>query len=115
MPQPFLAKLLQKLIKADIVSSTKGPNGGFFLGKKNVDKTVWDIVICTGSADKFDQCFLGLAKCGDESPCPVHYSVSPFKDSIKADFKDKTIIEFAKEIKNSDKVISLKDFDILDH
>jgi len=114
MPQPFLAKLLQQLIKAGIVSSTKGPGGGFFLGKKNAKKTVWDIVICTDSAQKFDQCFLGLAKCGDENPCPVHFAVKPFKKQIMSDFKDKSIVQFAAEIKNSDKVISLKDFDMMD-
>ena len=32
-PQPFLAKLLQQLNKGKLVSSTKGPNGGFYLSK----------------------------------------------------------------------------------
>ncbi len=33
-PQPFLAKLLQQLTRSRLVSSTKGPNGGFFYPKK---------------------------------------------------------------------------------
>ena len=114
IPQPFLAKLLQKLNKADIVSSTKGPRGGFFLNKVNAKKTVWDIILCIDGNKKFDQCFLGLAKCGDENPCPVHFTVKPFKSKIMSDFKDKSIVQFAGDIKNSNKVISLKDFDIMD-
>ncbi len=115
IPQPFLAKLLQQLVKNNLVSSTKGPYGGFFLDKNNIKKSVWDIVICIDSPKKFDQCFLGLAKCDDENPCPVHFTVSPFKKKLMTDFKEKTIIQFAHEIKKSGKVISLKDFDVLDH
>lgn len=114
MPQPFLAKLLQTLNKSDIVSSVKGPHGGFYV-EKNSEKTVWDIIICIDGSKKFDNCFLGLAKCGDENPCPVHFKVKPFKAKIMLDFKEKTILQFASEIKNSNKIISLKDFDVLDN
>ena len=35
VPSPFLAKLFQQLVRGNIISSTKGPNGGFYLTKKN--------------------------------------------------------------------------------
>ena len=114
IPQPFLAKVLQNLNKADIVSSVKGPYGGFYLNK-NSTKTVWDIIICIDGSKKFDNCFLGLAKCSDQNPCPIHFTVKPFKDKIMSDFRDKTIFQFSSEIKKSNKVISLKDFDVLDN
>jgi len=115
IPKPFLAKLLQKLNKSNIVSSTKGPYGGFYLNKVNTKKRVWDIIVCIDNPERFDQCFLGLAKCSDENPCPVHFTVSPFKKKIMSEFKDKTISQFASEIKNSEKVIiSLKNFDLLE-
>jgi Rrf2 family protein len=108
IPHPFLAKLLQKLNKSNIVSSSKGPKGGFYLGKTNSNKTVWDIIICIDTTRRFDQCFLGLSKCDDKNPCPVHFTASPFKKKIRSDFKDKSIVQFANEIKSSNKVISLK-------
>tara|TARA_R110002073_G_scaffold221808_1_gene381969 strand:+ start:4664 stop:5122 length:459 start_codon:yes stop_codon:yes gene_type:complete len=115
IPKPFLSKLLQKLKKSNIVSSTKGPRGGFYLNKLNAKKSVWDIIVCIDNPERFDHCFLGLAKCSDENPCPVHFTVAPFKRKIMQDFKDKTIVTLANEIKNSDKVIiSLKDFDSID-
>ncbi len=113
-PQPFLAKLLQQLTRSRLVSSTKGPNGGFFLNKKNKEKSVWDIIRSIDGTEKFNQCFLGLSKCGDENPCPVHFTVSPFKEKILEDFRDKTILQWADEIKKSGTVISLKDFDALE-
>jgi len=116
IPKPFLAKLLQKLNKSDLVSSAKGPKGGFYLNKINTKKNVWDIIVCIDNPERFDQCFLGLSKCSDENPCPVHFTVAPFKKKIMNDFKYKTIAEFANEIKNSEKIIiSLKDFDLLNN
>ncbi|MFC2109056.1 RrF2 family transcriptional regulator [Bacteroidota bacterium] len=112
-PQPFLAKLLQQLTKSNLVSSTKGPNGGFYLSDENKKNSIWDIVINIDGTIKFDQCFLGLKKCGDENPCPVHYIAAPFKKKILSDFKDKTIAEFTKEIELTGSVISLKKLNII--
>ncbi len=108
----FLAKLLQQLTINKLVSSTKGPYGGFYLNKINSNKSVWDIIKCIDGLDKFDQCFLGLSACDDTNPCPVHFMVSPFKQKIISDFKDKTITQFTEEIKKNGSVISLKDLNI---
>lgn len=113
-PQPFLAKLLQQLNKNHLVTSTKGPYGGFYLSDKNKEQTVWDIVQLIDGTDKFNQCFLGLSKCGDDNPCPVHFTVSAFKSKIFKDFKEKTVAQFVEEIKMNGRYISLKEFNILD-
>ncbi|MCE7992719.1 MAG: Rrf2 family transcriptional regulator [Roseivirga sp.] len=110
-PQPFLSKLLQQLTRSELVSSTKGPNGGFYLTEKNKKNTLWDVILCIDGAVKFDQCFLGLSYCSDKNPCPVHFLASAFKKKVLAEFKDKSISQFADEIKSSGSVISLKDFD----
>ncbi len=112
-PQPFLAKLLQQLTKSRLVSSSKGPHGGFFLNEKNLKNSIWDVVKCIDGTSKFEQCFLGLSTCGDENPCPVHFTVAPFKKKILSDFRDKSIEEFVNEIKLKGRYISLKDFDAL--
>ena len=111
-PQPFLAKLLQQLAKSKLVSSVKGPNGGFYLDEQNRKNAIWDIVKCIDGTEKFDQCFLGLAICGDENPCPVHFIVAPFKERLLNDFRDKTIEQFADDILMTGRVISLKGFDV---
>jgi Rrf2 family iron-sulfur cluster assembly transcriptional regulator len=38
IPAPFLAKTLQELTRKKIVSSIKGPHGGFYLTEKNKQK-----------------------------------------------------------------------------
>ncbi|WP_166962635.1 RrF2 family transcriptional regulator [Yeosuana marina] len=112
-PQPFLAKLLQQLTKTNLVSSTKGPNGGFYLSEKDTKNSVWDVIKTIDGTSKFDSCFLGLSKCTDETPCPVHFIVSPFKEKLLNSFRDKTIEQYVIEIQQTGKIISLKDFDIL--
>lgn len=112
VPQPFLAKLLQQLTKNKLVSSTKGPTGGFYLSDESRKNTVWDIITCVDGTDKFDNCFMGLSSCNDLNPCPVHFTVAPFKKKLLADFKDKNIQEFSKEIKIKGRHISLKNLEI---
>ena len=41
VPGAFLSKILQTLSKNGIVSSKKGPGGGFYLTPENKKKTKW--------------------------------------------------------------------------
>lgn len=109
VPSPFLAKLFQQLVRGKIISSTKGPNGGFYLTKKNKNKSVIDIIENIDGLTRINDCFLGLNKCDSDNPCPVHFIVEPFKNSIMGKFKDKTIMEFAEEIAEKGRVLTLKD------
>lgn len=109
MPQPFLAKILQDLTRKNIISSAKGPNGGFYLTPANLKNSVLDIVDCIDGLDKFNQCFLGLHTCSNEKPCSVHSIVEPFKNEIFRKLSKNTIAEFAEDIKTGKSYISLED------
>jgi len=109
VPSPFLAKLFQQLVRGKIISSTKGPHGGFYLSEKNKNKNVLDIIDNIDGVNKLNGCFLGLNECDSANPCPVHFIVVPFKNNILAKFRDKTIMEFAQEISDNGSLLSLKD------
>jgi len=109
VPSPFLAKLFQQLVKGKIISSTKGPHGGFYLTKKNQKKTVLDIIENIDGLNRLNECFLGLSECDGSNPCPVHFIVEPFKNSILGEFRDKTIMEFSEEIVSKGRKLSIKD------
>ncbi|MGJ8761777.1 MAG: RrF2 family transcriptional regulator [Polaribacter sp.] len=98
MPAPFLAKTLQKLVKNKIISSIKGPKGGFYLNNQNKKKTVFDIINCIDNVEKFDLCYLGTLECNEEKPCIVHHLYYPFKKELIKKLKSKTILEVANEI-----------------
>ncbi|MDV7390516.1 Rrf2 family transcriptional regulator, partial [Arthrospira platensis SPKY1] len=43
-PEPFTAKIMQTLSKQSLVSSLKGPNGGFFLTEEQARISLLEIV-----------------------------------------------------------------------
>lgn len=95
---PFLAKTLQILKKNEIITSVKGPKGGFYLSKSNKKKTLFDIINCIDDVSKFTQCFLGQIECSDKNPCVIHHLYSPFKEKLLIELKTKTIVEMANEL-----------------
>jgi len=98
VPEPFLAKILQKLVKDNLLSSIKGPNGGFYTSESNANHTICDILLSIDRHVLFDKCFMGLEKCNETNPCPLHNMVVAFKNNLLDKFNNQTLAEFAQEI-----------------
>lgn len=73
IPFHFAAKLLQVLSKADIISSQKGPNGGFYMTSQNLKHSLADVVRAIDGNGIFVNCILGLKTCSEKRPCPLHF------------------------------------------
>ncbi len=97
IPAPFLSKTLQKLTKKGIISSVKGPFGGYYLSNNDEKKTLLDIIACVDDIEKFNECFLGQLECNEENPCVIHHLYEPFKNKLIKKLKNKTILELANE------------------
>ncbi|MCB0569855.1 MAG: Rrf2 family transcriptional regulator, partial [Phaeodactylibacter sp.] len=80
VPQHFLAKILQQLSRNHLISSTKGPSGGFFLDEQNMEVTLRQIVECIDGPDMFTSCILGLPVCSSENPCPLHIQAFAYRE-----------------------------------
>lgn len=70
-PEAFTAKILQQLVKHDLLQSVRGPSGGFCLGKNQPIHLI-DIVVAIDGLGITKNCVLGLEKCSDDHPCPAH-------------------------------------------
>lgn len=92
IPAPFLAKTLQELTKREIISSIKGPNGGFFISEKNKNSKIIDIVNSIDGDAVFDQCFIGNPECNGKNPCNIHHLYASFKKQLFKKFFDKSLI-----------------------
>ena len=100
-PQSFTAKILQALTKENkVISSARGPNGGFFLTDKAKQLPVRSILQAMGEDDVLDKCVLGLKLCSETQPCPMHAQYKPIKKQLKELFVNKTIEQLASEIKD---------------
>ncbi len=82
-PMHFTAKILQELVKGNIVQSNKGPNGGFHMNeelRQNVN--IKKIVQLIDGEDIYHKCGLGLDKCHDDNPCPIHHEFKILKNNL---------------------------------
>lgn len=96
IPQPYLSKVLQQLAKSDVVSSTKGRGGGFYLSDENMKRPLLDIIICIEGHNVFTQCILGLPDCSDENPCIMHSHFKNFRNSLEKQVCKESIEELVK-------------------
>lgn len=94
-PEPFVAKVLQILSRRGIVSSAKGPNGGFFIDAKSRQIPLLDIVKAIDGEDLFLRCGLGIKNCSERKPCPIHYEYKGIRDNLKEMLKSNTIQDLA--------------------
>lgn len=99
IPVSFLAKIFQKLSKENLISSAKGPNGGFYLSDRELNNSVLDIIDCIDGLESFSSCFIGLPQCSDKNPCAIHEVASLWRDNLVAELKVRTIAEMAEDAK----------------
>ncbi len=91
VPKPFLSKILQQLSTKKYISSTKGPNGGFFVTKEQLKHSVLDIVIEIEGKDRLQLCALNFENCDAENPCPIHKFIAPAKEALRESFEAITL------------------------
>lgn len=104
IPSPFLSKILQLLAKNKILTSTKGPHGGFGLGKEADKITLMDVVKVIDGMDFFDTCLIGMKSCTDPESsvrCPIHNQYEPIRQETRSLFENTTILQLAESIKLS--------------
>ncbi len=99
IPKHFLGKILQQLSRQGLISSTKGPSGGFYLSEENAKVTLSQIVECIDGLDIFNKCILGLAECSSPNPCPLHTQAAAYREGLNFQLKHQTITELARKVK----------------
>lgn len=106
-PPSFTAKILQ-LLTADnrIISSVRGPNGGFYITEKAKTLPIRFVLEALGDDEVFSKCVLGLKLCSEINPCPMHSQYKKIKAQITHLFETKTIKSLAEEIQSGESFIN---------
>ena len=99
IPYHFLAKIMQDLTRKGLLSSLKGPSGGFALGMPSKDITLFHIVEAIDGIDFLHNCVLGFPECSGKNPCAAHDSWSGLRDGIYSMLVNKNIAEMANAMK----------------
>ncbi len=84
IPRSFLAKILQKLVKAKIIRSYRGVNGGFSLSRQSRDISMLDVIEAIEGKIHLNVCLMDKKKCLFSKQCPV----SPVWALVQARFTE---------------------------
>ena len=93
-PEPFIAKILQDLGKRKLISSVKGPNGGFYIDQSNIKCSVADVVKAIDGDGIYKDCVIGLKACSEKNPCPIHFEYKEIKKNLITMLEENTIADF---------------------
>ncbi|MBD1259730.1 Rrf2 family transcriptional regulator [Maribacter polysiphoniae] len=99
VPQAYISKLLQDLSRHNIVSSTRGPNGGFYLNDQNLKTPLINIITVIDGDNRLNSCLLSIENCHSDRPCPLHDFAASYRKNLMDNLEHKTIIDLANDIK----------------
>lgn len=88
-----VGKMLQTLVKQNVVNSLKGPAGGFYVTEAQQHQNIINIVYAIDGKQVFSMCGLGLSKCSATHPCPIHNQYKEARNIIETIFKTHRVID----------------------
>jgi Rrf2 family protein len=93
-----VGKLLQILVREQIINSAKGPTGGFYISTKQKNQSIINIIDAIDGKEVFDQCGLGLSKCSATHPCPIHNDYKIIRDQFKTMCRQKKVSDLCETV-----------------
>lgn len=96
VPKPFLSKILQLLASRGYLSSTKGPNGGFYVSKVQLENSLLDIIVAVEGKDRMHQCAISFEECDTQNPCPLHNLIAPASQELRQSYSRITLVDLKK-------------------
>lgn len=95
VPQGYLSKVLRDLVVAELVTSQRGPRGGFCLSKPPKDISMFDVVQAVDPFQRILKCPLGNP--GHVKLCPLHRRIDDAMDLIERQFRKTSLAEVIAE------------------
>lgn len=96
VPKPYLAKVLQGLVRAGIVRSQRGLGGGMMLAHRPDKLTILAVVNGVEPLQRIKSCPLGLASHGVRL-CPLHKRLDAALATMETAFASTTLAEIIAE------------------
>ncbi len=93
-----VGKILQTLVKENIINSAKGPAGGFYITAKQKSQPIINVINAIDGKEVFDECGLGLSKCSASHPCPMHDDYKKIRDQFKLMCRQKRISDLCETV-----------------
>lgn len=89
VPKGYLSKVLRDLVVAGVVTSVRGPSGGFILARPPEAITILDVVNAVDPIKRIDKCPLGNP--AHVNLCPLHRRLDQAIASVERGFRETTL------------------------
>jgi len=96
-PQNYMAKTLNALARSGLVTSSRGPAGGFALAVPATSITIARVVDLFETPRLQTRCMLGTAPCDPKHPCAAHESWTRIMRARREPLLTTTIADLAGE------------------
>jgi Rrf2 family protein len=94
VPSGYLSKILQSMVRGELIHSQRGLHGGFVLVREPREISVLDILLAVGCApQRITKCPLGLK--GHVTLCPVHKLVDEAVAEAQRAFSQASLAELS--------------------
>ncbi len=98
-PIAFMAKILQKLVRAKLLLSMKGPGGGFALPPDLARQVRLSQIVSTIDGDEiYVGCALGMPHCDPLHPCPLHDKFASIRSDLRRMLENSTVEELTQGV-----------------
>ena len=91
VPRNYLSKILHALTRAGLLSSVRGPGGGFTLTQPPSTIRLVDVIRHFDARDSELTCLMGQKRCRADEPCAAHERWSVVKHQVTTFLSDTTI------------------------
>lgn len=96
MPRNYLSKILHSMARGGVLTSTRGPGGGFRLARPASELTLSDIVRHFDDLPESSGCLLGRERCSDDDPCLAHERWKSVSTSVQDFFNKTTLVDLSR-------------------
>ncbi len=88
IPESFLAKILQKLVRGGLVKSMRGMKGGFSLARKPSEINMLDVIESVEGSVAMNICVKDKTNCRMSTGCPIYMVWVDIKDEVERKLKE---------------------------
>jgi Rrf2 family transcriptional regulator, iron-sulfur cluster assembly transcription factor len=91
IPQHYLSKILQQLVRTRVLKSVRGRSGGFSLARSAGSIKLRDIIEPFEDLRKYEDCILGQPVCNEAGACPLHDFWKDVRERYLDELKTKSL------------------------
>ena len=92
-PRNYMGKTLNALVKAGVLRSARGPQGGFSLALPPEDITIARVIDCFVEPRPHSRCLIGNKPCDPANPCAAHNLWADISKTRREPFARTTIAD----------------------